>query len=295
MIMESPSIHTSCRGIHLQNHMLPAAYHGLPLADIVEDPGLEAHLSARLPTINAALAAPGTPSIKSVVASLLKENAALAAGAPGGAASALGAGSAAVDNDGLATTLAPFKTLEANMTGYNLLTDTGRRDALAAALAPGNLVIVARVVFRPYQASKPDYGTDKMASRNPTLSAFNGLRPHLHEYFNWYMRVDLATGVIDPNLVKYEFASISNRRMLDELTALALDGIDLVKAPGGFLGFKHRRDCTPTPLHIDPRGYYCSVDTVNELSPFASKLLRCPPWQPAASWRAAALCRPARG
>lgn len=250
--------------------MLHSAYHGLPLADVVE--ALETQLTGRLPTINAALGKP-SPTLRSVVASLLSEHMVLAAGAPGGASAALGSSLAAMDKDGHATTLAPFKALEAAMVGYNLLTEAGRRDALAAALAPGNLVIVVRVVFREYSPEKADRGADRMATRNSMLGAFSGLRAHLHEYVNWYMRTD-ATGVVNPRLAKYEFASLTNRKPLDTLTALTLDRLDLVAAPSGMLGYLHQRDALPRPHHVDPRDYYCTVSVVRELAQFGGKLLQ---------------------
>ena len=273
MGLSSDNVEIHSTLVNLQKNMLPASYHNIPLADVIEAPGLETHLSGRRPTINAAMGLPGH-TLKSVEASLLKENAALAAGAPGGVTAALGAGSAAVDKDGHATTLAPFKALEANMAGYNLLTEAGRRNALTAGLAAGNLVIVTRVIFREYSIDKSDRGADRMASRNATLGAFSGLRPHLHEYLNWYMRVDITTGLVDPLLLKYEFASLTDRRLLDRFTALALDEMDLVAAPGGLLGFNHRRDALAKPLHVDARDYYCTVSLIAELSAFAGKLLK---------------------
>ena len=250
--------------------MLQAAYHGCPLADAVE--ALETQLASRRPTINAAMALPG-PTLQSVVQSLLKENLVLAAGAPGGAGTGLGASLAVVDKDGHATTLAPFKALEAAMGGYNLLTEAGRRDALTAALAPGDLVLVLRVVFRDFSPDKADRGADRMASRNATLGAFSGLRAHLHEYINWYMRVDIATGVVNPRLAKYEFASLMHRTQLDLFSAFSLDKMDLIAAPGGMLGYAYRRDALPRPLTIDPRDYYCTVSVIRDLAQFTSKLL----------------------
>ena len=250
--------------VNLQNNMLQPAYHNLPLADVAE--ALESQLASRRPTINAALARP-SPTLHTVVASLLNENLVLAAGAPGGASAALGAGLASVDKDGHATTLAPFKILEAAMPGYNLLTEVGRRDALAAALAPGNLVLVLRVVLRELGSA------DRMATRNPMLGAFSGLRPHFHEYLNWFMRVNIATGVVNPRLQKYEFASLTDRKQLDHLTALQLDKVDLVSAPHGTLGYFHRRDALAKPLHVDPRDYYVIPNLVTELAEFGGRLL----------------------
>ena len=66
--------------VNLQNNMLQPAYHNLPLADVAE--ALESQLASRRPTINAALARP-SPTLHTVVASLLNENLVLAAGAPG--------------------------------------------------------------------------------------------------------------------------------------------------------------------------------------------------------------------
>ena len=257
--------------VDLQSNLLPATYHGRPIADTLEI--LESHLVGRRPTVNAAMATAGATT-QSVVQSVLKEHLALSAGAPGGASAALGAGSAAVDKDGQATTLANFKALEAQMPGYNLLTEAGRRDALTAALAPGVVVIATRVLFREYSVEKSDKGhADRMVARNETLCTISGLRPHLHEYFNWFMRYDPATAAVDPRLLKYEFATLSKRRLLDQLTSLALDQIDLIAAPGGMLGYFYWRDALPRPRKIDPRDYYCNVATVTELSEFAGKLL----------------------
>ena len=70
----SDTAETHAALISLQNSLLPAAYHNLPLADVIER--LETALAGRRPTINTALAA-ANPTLQTVVASLLDENAAL--------------------------------------------------------------------------------------------------------------------------------------------------------------------------------------------------------------------------
>ena len=257
--------------VNIQNNLLPTASRGLPLADVIEE--IETTLVGRRATINTAMAAPGH-TLVSVVTSLLDEHRNLSAGAPGGAVAALGAGATSVDKDGQATTLAAFKALEARMVGYNLLTEVGRRDALAAALAPGDVVLATRVVFREYDISKPDKGCDRMATRNSMLGELSNLRAHLHEYINWYMRFDMNARAAIPRLEKYEFASLSDRRPLDLLTSLALDQMDLIAAPHGMLGFLYRRDALAAPISIDVRDYYCTVSVISDLSDFVSKLLK---------------------
>ena len=131
----------------LQTNMLTSEYHGKPLIDVLSI--LETKLAGRRATINAALAvAAPTPTITSVVDALLSENASLGAGAPGGSLPAGMAGSVAADKDGHATTLALFKNLEATVNGFNLDTEVGRRDALAAALVPGNVILATRTIGR---------------------------------------------------------------------------------------------------------------------------------------------------
>ena len=267
----SDTAETHAALISLQNSLLPAAYHNSPLADVIER--LETALAGRRPTINTALAA-ANPTLQTVVASLLDENAALAAHAPGGGLGISGTGSTVGNRDGHATTLAPFKALEVQMVNYDLLTEAGRRDAMTAALAPGNLVLVTRVLFREFALDKPQQGADRMAASNSMLTSFNSLRAHLHEYINWYMRVDHGTFVVDPKMMHYEFASLHDRGLLGQLTACAMDEMDFVKAPRGMLGYFQRLSALPKPLVVDKADYYCTAGGMASLSTFVSKLLR---------------------
>ena len=259
--------------INLQNNMLASVYRAQPLGEIIEH--LERAVANRQATIDEALNAPN-PTIASVTDALLKENTTLIAGAMSSGSTPMGisSGAAAVDRDGKATTTALFKVLERNITGYNLLTETGRRDALTAGLASGDTLLVTRVLFREYHAGKEiEEKRDRMATRNDMLGSYNGLRPYLHEYFNWYMRYDVSTGAENPRLRKYEFASLQDRSLLVQLTSLQVDQMDFVAAPGGMLGYYQHRDAWSTARHIDPRDYYCSVRTVYQISEFMSKLL----------------------
>ena len=108
-----------------------------------------------VPTINAALAAPN-PTLNSVITTLLTEQAALGVVQPPPGGNSPGPGqpqyAGAVAKDGRATTMHDFKQLEAQFKGFNLQTDTGRRDAIAATLVPGKVLLAIRV---DYECSSP--------------------------------------------------------------------------------------------------------------------------------------------
>ena len=79
----------------------------------------------------------------------------------------------------------------------------------------------------------------------------DGLRPHLHEYFNYMLCVDKATGTVPGHMLAYEFASLSERTLLGHVTSLSLDTADFVKAPHGMLGWQHRNDSLLAARYIN--------------------------------------------
>ena len=137
------------------------------------------------------------------------------------------------------------------------------------------MLLCTRVLFRKFDTDKAKTEVDRMVPRNDFLSKVDGLRPHLHEYFNYMLRVDKATGTVPGHMLAYEFASLSERALLSQVTSFSLDTADFVKAPHGMLGWQHRKDSLLAARYINPVDYYCSTGTVLEIAEFVTLLLEC--------------------
>ena len=217
----------------LQKAMLPPEFHTARLSDVFDR--LETQLTSRTPTINAALAK-ANPTLNDVTAALLAENAIMAPvgssaanpvvgqGAPGGGA----------DTDGIALSRQPFKDVEAVLGALDLSSEQGQRNAITAILAKGECILAIRILLHPNHKS-----SDAASSRNATCIAINSLRPQLHNYFNYALRVDTSgpTSFLPPYMLHYSFATATGREEADTLIAQLLrfefDHMNFFGAPHG--------------------------------------------------------------
>ena len=116
----------------------------------------------------------------------------------------------------------------------DLSSEQGQRNAITAILAKGECILAIRILLHPNHKS-----SDAASSRNATCIAINGLRPQLHSYFNYVLRVDTSgpVSVLPSYMLHYSFATATGREEADTLIAQLLrfefDHMNFFGAPHG--------------------------------------------------------------
>ena len=106
---------------------------------------------------------------------------------------------------------------------------------------------------------------DPLAPRDQNLALLSDLRVHRLDYFNFCLRVDLATGNERVLLKNYGLAAPDlSTNLLDELLDFKPHETNLLDPPHGMLAYKQALDGRPTPLKIDRLDHYCIPELMED-------------------------------
>ena len=240
-------------------------------------PNLHRELMRRLSTLQTAAAKPGATA-STVMTAICDEAQALATGANStGQPQAAGASSLASgpisacalrDEDFTMHVLSlGFKAIESSLIGLHMGIASSRRDGIAAGFN-GAVPLAVRILL-----STSENG-DERAKRNATLNTLNGLRPFRSEYFDYMLAVNVATGVVDPQIAKfYSIAAARDDSFLMALCNLKMGSLRWVAAPHGLLGYLQARDGKSAPDNVKHIDEYVIPEVLRELGPFGQRLL----------------------
>ena len=159
---------------------------------------------------------------------------------------------------------AVFRTITTALSGLDLGTPSGRRDALTIGYN-GKCVAAVRVLF-----STSESGDLTLVRRHATLSQLNELRQYRAAYFTWHLRVSEDMAVSD-RMERYSVASMLNggdRSVLDGWLRLDLDTTDFIAAPHGVMGRLQHQDGQSLPVVHDPMDYFCQPTLITKFCEF---------------------------
>ena len=159
---------------------------------------------------------------------------------------------------------AVFRTITTALSGLDLGTPSGQRDALTIGYN-GKCVATVRVLF-----STSESGDLTLVRRHATLSQLNELRQYRAAYFTWHLRVSEDMAVSD-RMERYSVASMLNggdRSVLDGWLRLDLDTTDFIAAPHGVMGRLQHQDGQSLPVVHDPMDYFCQPTLITKFCEF---------------------------
>ena len=159
---------------------------------------------------------------------------------------------------------AVFRTITTALSGLDLGTPSGRRDALTIGYN-GKCVAAVRVLF-----STSESGDLTLVRRHATLSQLNELRQYRAAYFTWHLRVSEDMAVSD-RMERYSVASMLNggdRSVLDGWLRLDLDTTDFIAAPHGVMGRLQHQGGQSLPVVHDPMDYFCQPTLITKFCEF---------------------------
>ena len=165
---------------------------------------------------------------------------------------------------------AVFRSITAALSGLDLGTPSGQRDALTIGY-DGKCVATVRVLF-----STSENGDLTLVRRHATLSQLNELRQYRAAYFTWHLRVGKDMAVSD-RMERYSVVSMlsgGDRSVLDGWLRLDLDTTDFIAAPHGVMGRLQHQDGRPLPVVHDPMDYFCQPTLITKFCEFMH-LLAC--------------------
>ena len=159
---------------------------------------------------------------------------------------------------------AVFRTITTALSGLDLGTPSGQRDALTIGYN-GKCVAAVRVLF-----STSESGDLTLVRRHATLSQLNELRQYRAAYFTWHLRVSEDMAVSD-RMERYSVASMLNggdRSVLDGWLRLDLDTTDFIAAPHGVMGRLQHQGGQSLPVVHDPMDYFCQPTLITKFCEF---------------------------
>ena len=241
----------------------------LDLVEVLDGPdGLERRLHDRRDILTEAEAQPGATS-ETITAALLDELREIRSSGPSASLPSTGDNAPTpLDESRLVAILtgsdnAAFRKITMVLSGLDLSTPSGQRDALALGY-DGQCAITAQVLFF---FSTAESGDLTVVRRHSTLSQLNELRQHRTAYFHWHLRVGKDMAIADC-LERYSIAPIldgGDRTVLEGWLHLDLDTTDFIKAPHGGMGRLQHQDGRSVPVVHGPADYFCRP-SVTELT-----------------------------
>ena len=273
----------------LQRALLPSDLRESKLFDVIQQ--LEEKVADRSPTINPILNG-AAPTLSKLVAALLAENEVIApsSSAGGPASGDGGSGPGGGVADGIALTLQTFKDVEAALLGLDLDSEGGQRAAISYVLGQGECVLAMRILLHP----KPQT-SDSAASRTPTCTKLELLRPHIFLYLNHTLRLNFnvkppAVPTVPLHMESYSFATSDCREdpnsLLAQFLRFEFNTMDFFSEPYGAGAWFRKQNVSESIEIIAPANYYCIPANVKKLKGFLGVLLaalgipRAPPAPP---------------
>jgi len=261
--------------LKLKAQMLPASLHLLSLADTVGD--LETALMPYQATISVEAGKTGATE-QSVAAAVTAEHAAL----HGAGLSSISAGGPAASNTTSATfglsigraaaamKLMPYKHFETAIAALDTSTVDGRRDAISSAFSGDCMLATHVAMYVPRTDREP---SSKLSNLSSALTLLASLLPYRYEFFNYVMRVDVATGVVPTNMLRYSFATLTEHTFLDRFLKCEWDTLDWVNGEHGVLAYRRHQYALPKPDDpVPPEDLYIVPANVRSFAEYGAKL-----------------------
>ena len=254
----------------LRVELLETEKKDLDLVEILDGPdGFERRLHERRNILSEAEGQPNATA-ETITAALLDELRKIRASGQGAPlpSSADGA-QAPLDESRLVAVLtgsdnAVFRTITTALSGLDLGTPSGQRDALTIGY-DGKCVASVRVLF-----STSENGDLTLVRRHATLIQLNELRQYRAAYFTWHLRVGKDM-VVSDRMERYSIASMldgGDRSVLDGWLRLDLDTTDFIAAPHGVMGRLQHQDGRSMPVVHDPMDYFCQPTLITKFCEF---------------------------
>lgn len=254
----------------LRVELLETEKKDLDLVEILDGPdGFERRLHDRRNILAEAEAQPNATA-ETITAALLDELRKIRASGQGALLPSSADGAPApLDESRLVAVLtgsdnAVFRTISTALSGLDLGTPSGQRDALTTGY-DGKCVATVRVLF-----STSENGDLTLVRRHATLSQLNELRQYRAAYFTWHLRVGKDM-VVSDRMERYSIASMldgGDRSVLDGWLRLDLDTTDFIAAPHGVMGRLQHQDGRSMPVVHDPMDYYCQPTLITKFCEF---------------------------
>ena len=244
---------------------------------------LETFLNGHLPILQPAAAVPGADS-KAVIDKLVQAITTIRRSVPSANAGSSGAGGAAaggnasggtmaVNNDAVEAVLVSkiHQLLIGKVAKCDLSTEAGRRDAFTAGFDPQHV----------YSVRALTYGEATVIRRDSTLALLGELRPHLPEYTNYCLRVDIATGNIPDNLSQWSILGRDGTKdtffnLFWQHKYHVMDWYGSTQEPGmfSFLAARDLKGYKP----LAAADHYCVPSFVRRLADFGQNLFCVQGW-----------------
>lgn len=254
--------------MQLKGALLPEESRKLDLALVAVQ--LEEALKSREAILREVAARPGATATI-IVAALLRERAAVleTVGRSGRRAEDGNAAEGGVP-DALASEAAfvksrEFRALCQTIESIDLSTLDGLRLALDAGF-DGNCVVAVRTLCA---TSK---GPDPIVKGHRVLRVLNDIRSARIDYFNYVLRVDRDSGVVELPVLEYMFASTQDSTLLNQFLQFEFHQMDWYAAPCGLQVYRQHLNGWMSPMRTNKLDYYIQPDLLRELGMFGQRL-----------------------
>lgn len=160
-----------------------------------------------------------------------------------------------------------FRAVCTALSSIDVSTLDGAREALLCGFN-GKCVVAVRTLCSTARMGDP------IAKRHPALGILNGLRSARIDYFNFSLRVNLATQQVPFRMTKYYFATVHSTELLDAFLSFDFEQMDWIAAPHGLQGYRQYSNGWVAPITTDPRDYFCQPELMREFGKFGDRLFR---------------------
>lgn len=160
-----------------------------------------------------------------------------------------------------------FRAFSSQIANLRADTSSGRRDMILQGFSSGT-ALCAKLLLT---------GSKTLAKKHKSLALLFDARVELAAYFGWVMVVNPQTKVVPPLLVEWRWSGHDglDTAMLKQFTALKFPTIDWHNGPNGINALiAWKRNQKRLIAYTDPLDFYCSVQTVQNLSDFCHPLFR---------------------
>lgn len=254
--------------MQLKNALLPEESRKLDLALVASQ--LEEALKSREAVLREVAAQPNSTAV-SIVAALLRERAAVLETV--GRSSQRAEDGSSVESsmpDALASEAAfvksrEFRSLCQTIDSIDLSTLDGLRLALDAGF-DGNCVVAVRALCATSR------GPDPIVKGHRILRVLNDIRSARVDYFNYVLRVDRDSGIVEPPMLEYAFASTQDSALLNQFLQFEFHHMDWYAAPCGLQGFRQHLNGWISPMQTSKLDHYIQPDLLRELGLFGQRL-----------------------
>lgn len=254
--------------MQLKGALLPDESRKLDLALVAVQ--LEEALKSREAVLREVAAQPQATA-STIVSSLLRERAAVletvgrSGRRPEDGGSAEGGVPDALASEAAFVKSGEFRALCQTIESLDLSTLDGLRLALDAGF-DGHCVVAVRTLCATSR------GPDPIVRGHRILRMLNDIRSARVDYFNYVLRIDQVSGVVEPAMLEYSFASGQDSITLNQFLQFDFHLMDWYAAPNGLQGYRQRLNGWMSPMQTHKLDYYIQPDLLRELGAFGQRL-----------------------